>query len=197
MRVVDCSENITALEVPTFKADARYGDLHRFGNPHYWLGPDNVPAIIETITIALSGFDPQHAPEFEANAKEYVDKLKKAQEGWAPLIAALRGKKVVFYHNSWPYFARFSGMKVVDFVESKPGVPPGPGHLRQLIETIKAGEIKLIAIEPYFERKVPEMLAEKTGAKVVLVSPSVGALSGTDTYLDLIEYNLRVLAGEQ
>jgi len=196
LRIIDCSQNITALEVPTFKADARHGDLHRFGNPHYWLSPDNVPPIVETVTTALSAFDPQHADNYEANAKAYLDKLKKVRQSWEPYIKALQGKKAVFYHNSWPYFAAFSGIKVIDFVEPKPGVPPSPGHIRQLIEKIEAGRIEIIAVEPYFERRIPEMLAEKTGATVVVVSPSVGGVPETNSYIEMVEYNLRVLAGE-
>ncbi len=195
LRVIDCSERIVPLEVPGFKADARHGDLHRFGNPHYWLDPDNVPFIIETITQALDEFDPEHATMYAENASAYLDALHKHREAWAPYLEQVRDKKIIFYHNTWPYFTKFAGLVAVEHVEPKPGIPPSPGHLRHLLETIDAGHIEIIAVEPYFDLKVPRMLAEKTGAKVVVVCPSVGGAPGVDSYAAMIEHNLRVLAG--
>ena len=152
--------------------------------------------LAKSMYFALSGFDPGHQSVYESNAEAFVLRLEQAQDEWQPLLQKLAGKSVVFYHNSWPYFARFCGIRVVDFIEPKPGVPPSPGHIRRLVETIKSGEIGIIAMEPYFEYKVPEMLAAKTGARIVVVSPSVGGVPEADSYLAMIEYNLRALAGE-
>jgi ABC-type Zn uptake system ZnuABC Zn-binding protein ZnuA len=195
LRIVDCSEHIVPLEVPGFKTDARHGDLHRFGNPHYWLDPANVAPLIETITRALGSIDPEHVTLYNKNAAAYLDGLHKRQESWAPYLEQVRDKKIIFYHNTWPYFTKFAGLVAVDHVEPQPGIPPSPGHIRRLIETINAGNIEVIAVEPYFDLKVPRMLAEKTGARVVIVCPSVGGVSGVDSYAAMIEHNLRVLAG--
>lgn len=195
LRVIDCSERIVPLEVPGFKADARHGDLHRFGNPHYWLDPANVAPIVETMTLAFGNIDPEHAALYNTNAAAYLEALQQQQQAWAAYLEQVRGRKIIFYHNTWPYFTRFAGLIAVDHVEPKPGIPPPPGHINHLLETIQAGNIDIIAVEPYFDLKVPRMLAEKTGARVVIVCPSVGGVSGVDSYPAMIEYNLRVLAG--
>jgi len=194
--VVDCSEHIQPLEVPTFKVDASHGDLHPHGNPHYWLGPDNIPAVLETIARALAGIEPELSENFAQNAEEYGQRIRAAEKEWQKKIALLQGRKFIFYHNSWPYFARFAQIEIIEHVEPKPGIHPTPGHIKKLIGVLEGGQAEAIAIEPYFDRKTVDMLAEKTGVRIVEVCPSVGGIPGVDSYLELIEYNLRVLVGE-
>ncbi len=196
LTIVDCSERIEPMEVPSFKVDASHGDIHPHGNPHYWLGPDNVPAIIETIVDALTSFDPGHVDTYRRNADAYLERLDSAKEEWQQYASQLKGKKLVFYHNSWPYFADYFGIEVVEHVEPKPGIHPSPGHIQKLQKLLAAGEIQAIAVEPYFDHNIPEMLSEKSGVPVVNVCPSIGGVPGVESYPQMIEYNLRVLAGE-
>ena len=113
---------------------------------------------------------------------------------WQPLLAEIRGKPVVAWHTSWRYFADFTGMNIVGFMEPKPGVPPSPAHLAGLIQTMKRTGAKVIIMEPFYNRKTADLVASKTGAKVLALPPSVGGLKELTSYLSLLEYDLKKVA---
>ncbi|MEW5795909.1 MAG: metal ABC transporter substrate-binding protein [Candidatus Zixiibacteriota bacterium] len=193
LEIVDCSKYVRPLEVPTFKADARYGDLHRFGNPHYWLGPQNVRLITDAIVDALSAADPQHASEFKQNQETYLVSLETELETLKQKAATLAGKEVVFYHNSWPYFCAFTGIVAAGFVEPYPGVAPSPSHIKEMIDLMRSKNIKAIAVEPYFDKRVPDKIAAETGAKVITAYPSVGGRIENETYTQWLAGNIEAL----
>jgi zinc/manganese transport system substrate-binding protein len=197
LTIVDCSRYIQPLEVPTFKADARYGDLHRFGNPHYWLGPDNVKPITDAITEALAAADPVHADQFKNNQEAYLQTLHAEMVDWKQKAAPLAGKEIVFYHNSWPYFCAFTGLVSAGFVEPYPGVAPSPSHIKEIIELVRSRNIKVIAVEPYFDKRVPDKIAAETGAKVVTLYPSVGGRDENETYTQWFDGNIQTLLEAQ
>ncbi len=193
VRIVDCSKNIKRLEVPTGKVDASLGDIHRLGNPHYWLDPENGGIIAQTIATALIQADPKHRDLYTSNLNSFLQELESRRAKWERDFSDLIGKKIIFYHNSWPYFATRFGLDTRGFVEDKPGIPPTPAHLDALIRQIQEEDIAVIAMEPYFSPRVPDFLHEKTGIAVVRLAQSVGALPEADSYLNLFDVNLKHL----
>ncbi|MEW5993666.1 MAG: metal ABC transporter substrate-binding protein [Candidatus Zixiibacteriota bacterium] len=193
LQIVDCSKYIEPVEVPTFKADARYGDLHRYGNPHYWLGPQNVAPVTQAILEGLSAADPEHARQFEQNRDAFLSELEEQLEPLRQKTAQLEGAEVVFYHNSWPYFNEFVGVVAAGFVEPYPGVAPSPSHVAEITELVQGRGIKVIAVEPYFDMRVPKTIASKTGAKVITLYPSLGGREKKETYLEWLEGNIDAL----
>ena len=105
----------------------------------------------------------------------------KLQE-WGAKLLPYRGQSIVAYHDSWPYFAHRFGFNIDVFLEPKPGIPPSPSHLAEVIAQMKAQKIKAIIVEPYHNRKIAEKVAESTGAKVVDFAQFPGALPDTETY---------------
>jgi ABC-type Zn uptake system ZnuABC Zn-binding protein ZnuA len=192
--VVDCSEHIEPLEVPSFKADARYGDLHRFGNPHYWLGPKNVKPITDAIVEGLAKADPDHADQYRQNQQTSIAMLEGELKELDELMTPLHGAEVIFYHNSWPYFNEYTGLVAIGFVEPFPGVPPSPSHVKEMSELATGRKIKLIAVEPYFDRRVPKKIADVAGATVVTVYPSVGGRDKDESYIDWLRGNIEAIA---
>ena len=192
--VVDPSSGIEVLQVPTFKVDASYGDLHVYGNPHYWLDPANVRPIGEAILDGLARLAPEHAAAFRANLDAYVARVDQAAAGWQPRLAPFAGAQVVAFHNSWPYFEKRFGIRVVEFLEPRPGVPPTPTHVAALQELLKSGKVKAILMESYFDDRVPAMLSRTTGVPLVKVPILVGAAPGVDDQLALFDTITRELA---
>jgi ABC-type Zn uptake system ZnuABC Zn-binding protein ZnuA len=191
--IVDCSRYIEPLEVPTFTADASHGDLHQNGNPHYWMYPRNVKPITDAIVEGLTQADPENAAVYSANQETYLARLESALETVYSSAAQLKGNQIVFYHNSWPYFNKFAGLESAGFIEPYPGVPPSPSHVKKMIELIRARGIKTIAVEPYFDRRVPNKIADETGATVVTLYPSVGGRQADESYVDWLSGNVRTL----
>ena len=192
--VVDPSAGIEVLQVPTFKVDASHGDLHAYGNPHYWLDPANVRPIGEAILEGLARVAPQHAATFRANLDAYVKRVDAATAGWQQRLAPFDGAQLVSFHNSWPYFEKRFGVRVVEFLEPKPGVPPTPTHIAALQELLKSGRVKAILMESYFDDRVPAMLSRTTGVPLVKVPILVGGAPGVDDQLALFDTITRELA---
>ena len=194
LKVVDCSVEINKMEVPIGKVDASMGDLHRFGNPHYWLDPENGKLIARIITRELSAFDAKGQEHYNNKLANFEQQVDLSLEKWESEFSNLIGKKIIFYHNSWPYFAARFGLKTVEFLEPKPGITPSPSKLNQIIQIIKSNDIQLIASGSYFSDRVPKFIATKTSVKTVMLAQSVGALDGIVSYFDLFETNLRILS---
>lgn len=193
LRVIDCSQGVAPLEIPTFKPDARYGDLHRFGNPHYWLSPDNVPVICHNIAAALVHLDPANARIYESNRDAYLEELHAQKAGWDKLKSELGEVEFVAYHNSWPYFCQYFGCRVVDLVEEFAGVAPSPSHVAHLIDHIRIDSLKVVASQPYHDKRLPRLICEKSGCRAIILPTSVGGVPGTDSYESLIEYIAKTL----
>ncbi|MBC8215668.1 MAG: zinc ABC transporter substrate-binding protein [Candidatus Marinimicrobia bacterium] len=193
LQIVDCSQRINRMEVPTNKVDARLGDIHKYGNPHYWLDPENGKIIARTIAAALISTDPAGRNMYESNLAQFLQEVDFAMNLWRETYAELKGMNMFFYHNSWPYFTERFGLNVVAHLEPKPGITPSPAHLERLLRIIRNDDITLIAMEPYFSNQAPEYLHQKTGIKIVKLAQSVGAVKEADSYLNMFRYNLEVL----
>ena len=190
---LDASLTARILEIPTGQITRAMGDVHPLGNPHYWLDPGNGRRIARAIADNLARRSPGDAAYFQGRYDDFAKRLAEAEKRWDAMIAPYKGLKIVTYHNSWPNFARHFGLNVIDHVEPKPGIPPSPSHTLDLINLIKREGIKAIIMEPYFDSKTPQSIAEKTGAKVVVLYPSVGGKPGLDDYFKTFDYDLNEL----
>src|SRR5438067_10972229 len=110
-------------------------------------------------------------------------------------MAPFKGQQVVAYHNSWRYFGNRVGLKIDLFLEPKPGVPPTPTHLAEVITKMKQDKVHVIIVDPYLNRRTAETVAEKTGATVVDVSQFPGGVKGTEAgYIALEDYLVNSIA---
>jgi ABC-type Zn uptake system ZnuABC Zn-binding protein ZnuA len=191
---VDVSKVIPVLDVATGQVDRSQGDVHPSGNPHYWLDPANAKRIAMLFQQIFSALDPAGASTYARNAATFTQRVDAAAAEWAPLLAQIDGVPVVAWHTSWRYFAQFTGMNIVGFVEPKPGVPPSAQHLAGLIQTIRRTGAKVIIMEPFYDRKVADRIAGLSGAKVLVLPPSVGGIKEIDSYLEMMRHNIRQLA---
>ncbi|HEY0372185.1 MAG TPA: metal ABC transporter substrate-binding protein [Thermoanaerobaculia bacterium] len=191
---LDLSRGVEILDRPSGGVDRSMGDVHPLGNPHYWLDPGNAVRIAIQVEKKLEQLQPENAATFQKRLNDFKVRMNDANKRWTAALAPFKGAKIVTYHNSWPNFVRRYGLDVVDYVEPKPGVPPSPSHLFQLISTMKEQKVKVIVMEPYFDRKTPQSVAERTGAQLIVLYPSVGgAKSGTDDYIALFDTNVAAL----
>lgn len=191
---LDVSRGVEILDRPTGAVNRSMGDVHPLGNPHYWLDPGNAVRVAIQVEKKLEELRPADAQYFQTRLNDFKKRMNDANQRWTQALAPFKGAKIVTYHNSWPNFVRRYGLTVVDYVEPKPGVPPSPSHLFDLITKMKAQNVKVIVMEPYFDHKTPQSVADKTGATLVVLYPSVGgAKSGTDDYFQLFDTNINAL----
>ena len=191
---VDASRVITVLDMARGNVDRSQGDVHPLGNPHYWLDPENGRRIAKLFRDTFSQLDAKNAATYAANAEAFTKRLDAAEQSWKADLAKIKGQPVVAWHTSWRYFAEYTGMNIVGFMEPKPGVPPSPSHLAGLIQTMKQTGAKVIVMEPFYDRKTADFVASKTGAKVLVLPPSVGGTKGLDDYIQLMTNDIHQLA---
>jgi zinc/manganese transport system substrate-binding protein len=191
---LDVSKAIPVIDVPSGNVDRSQGDVHPLGNPHYWLDPANAKRMAHLFAQKFSELDPQGAATYGKNEAAFDARIDSAAQSWAPALAKLRGKPIVAWHTSWRYFAEYTGVNIVGFMEPKPGVPPSPAHLAGLIQTMKRTGAKVIVMEPFYDRKTADFVAKQTGAKVLVLPPSVGGLKGLDDYVQVMQYDIMHLA---
>ncbi|MFQ6674438.1 MAG: metal ABC transporter substrate-binding protein [Fidelibacterota bacterium] len=192
---VDASRHIELLQVPTgdpAKLRAE-GDIHIYGNPHYWLDPENGKLIANNIYEALVRVSPDDAAYFFANKERFSSEIDARLAKWEEVIKPYRGRKIVAFHNSWPYFEQRFGIDIAGFIEPKPGISPSPKHIQRTIKMMKDGNIHVIIISPYYSKKIPERIASEVGGTVVGMAPSVEGIKGVNNYFDLFDYNLQKL----
>lgn len=195
LRHVVLSEGIAVLERPVGPLSRAQGDIHPEGNPHYWLDPRNGPLMAQRITQELASLAPAHSQEFEKGLKLFESQLKLRQQKWEETMAPFRGTEIVAYHKQWEYLARWLGLSILDYVEDKPGIPPGPRHLAGLIQTMQRRKIKALLVANFTNPNIPQQVAEKAGAKVVTLPASVAGEKAVQSYADLFEFIITRLAG--
>lgn len=190
---LDASLTARILDIPTGQITRAMGDVHPLGNPHYWLDPGNGRRIAQAIADRLARMAPADASYFRSRYADFDRRLGEAEKRWDALMAPYRSLKVVTYHRSWPNFADRFGLHVIGYVEPRPGIPPSPGHTLDLIAEMKRQQVKLLLVEPYFDLKTPNSIGRETGARVLVMPPSVGGDKRITDYIQLFDYDLELL----
>jgi len=190
---LDASLTAKILEIPTGQITRAMGDVHPQGNPHYWLDPGNGRHIAKAIVDKLSKMDAADAAYFQSRYADFDKRLAEAEKRWDAQMVPYKGLKIVTYHRSWPNFTDRFGLEVIGYVEPRPGIPPSPSHTLDLIQEMKAQKVGIIVVEPYFDLKTPNAIARETGAKVVVLAPSVGAEAAITDYLKLFDYDVNLV----
>jgi zinc/manganese transport system substrate-binding protein len=191
---LDASLTVKILEIPTGQITRAMGDVHPLGNPHYWLEPGNGRRMAQAIRDKLSELSPNDKALFEHRYADFDQRLAAAEKRWDAAMAPYKGTKIVTYHRSWPNFMERFGLEVMGYVEPKPGIPPSPSHTVDLIGEMKRQGAKLIVVEPYFDLRTPQAIANQAGGKVLVLAPSVGGSKEAGDYLKLFDYDIGLLS---
>lgn len=176
---VDASQGVAALEIPSVVSRAE-GDVHPSGNPHYWLDPANLAVVARNIADGLVRVDPAGREAYEGRLRLFEEDLGRRLAAWREDWRAVEGMELVSYHRLWPYLEQASGVRFIDELEPKPGIPPSPRHLASLTELMRGSGATTIARAPYSPARPAEELARRVGGRVVVlpVEPGSSACHG-------------------
>lgn len=194
---LDASEGIQIREVPAGSVDRSMGDIHPLGNPHYWLDPRNGLLIAQAIAARLMSLDPENRQYYEQHRDHFQSRLRDKISHWKQQLTAKRGERLVTYHKTFSYFVAWADLKVVDFVEPKPGIPPNPAHILQLIDRIPREKVQLILMANFNNPKPAEEVARRTGVPLLIVPSSVGGATAAETYSELFDYIVKKILESQ
>lgn len=190
---IDASFGVNILEKPSGRVDMSMGDVHPYGNPHYFYNLRNVQIALENIAVGLSKNDQDNTEFFNKNKEEYWQEVQTTFKTLKELMEPFKGTKIVTYHKSWEYFAEEFGFEIVGYFEPKPGIPPSPRHLKQLIDAMKQHKVEIILKEPYYPKRSVKKLSRQTGAVIVELVNFPGCRSDAPTYLANLKANINDL----
>jgi manganese/iron transport system substrate-binding protein len=169
-------------------------DDHHDGNPHLWLDVQNAIAYVERIRDALVEIDPAGTEAYRANADSYLTELRTLDEEVTADIDSIPSdrRKLVTFHDAFPYLAQRYGLEVIGVVVASPGKEPSAKDVANLVDAIAAEEVPAVFKEPQFNARILELAADDAGAEVCTL------YSGTldkkvDTYVKLMRFNAKEL----
>jgi ABC-type Zn uptake system ZnuABC Zn-binding protein ZnuA len=166
-------------------------------NPHLWMNVAYAELYVDRIAAALKSADPAHAAEYDAHAAAYKLRLDALDASVRAKVATIpeANRKLVMFHDAFPYFARAYGITIVGVAVEAPGQDPSAAETAALIDAIKAAGVKAIFSESQFPTKLVDQLAAETGATVVadLYDDALGDPPVT-TYEALISWDADELA---
>lgn len=191
---IDASGFVPLLDAPTEKLDRAMGDIHPGGNPHYLYDPRNASRVALGLAGRFGILDPANAAVYVANAQDFQRRLDAARLGWEQQAAGLRGLKVVTYHKSFVYLADWLGLSIVSTIEPKPGIPPSPSSLAQLLGLMQSNGVKLILQEAFYPHTTAELVQSKSGARLVRI-PGATDVNAGQTYLQHVQGWVDALVG--
>jgi ABC-type Zn uptake system ZnuABC Zn-binding protein ZnuA len=191
---VDASVGVPILAT-SGPIDRSRGDVHPEGNPHYTLDPATAPQVTQNIVDGLKRVSPENAARFDEQRHSFLGRLDADLARWRKALEPVRGAKVVTYHEDFNYFLNRFGLVLAGTVEDRPGIPPSPAHLANLIRQIREQGIKVVIAEPFADRSTVDLVARDSGARALTLPSAVGGVKGTDTYAQLIDHNVNALAG--
>jgi zinc/manganese transport system substrate-binding protein len=186
---------VTVLDVPTGPVSRAQGDLHPGGNPHFLIDPRRALEVAGAIAQRLSALDGGNAEYYARRVQAFQQRIAAADARWRAELAPVKGRKLFTRHRTMTYFLDWSGLVSAGELEPRPGVPPPPAHLADLVGVAQREGVKAISIENYYDTKSGDVVARHSGAKIVLIPGDVGGEPGVDTYEKYLDVVVKRLAG--
>ena len=189
--VLNLSENVRLLqtETPRLRVE-RQAHVHAFGNPHYWLDPENAKAMVNALSRALGKLIPDDRAYFDANRDAFLKQVDERMVAWKKALAPYAGTRIVVVHDTWVYFADRFKLSIVAAAEPTPGVPPSPAELARLYARMREAQVRLVVADPNSNDTLVRQIAEHGNARIVSLAPSVGADPAARDYVSLIDLNV-------
>jgi zinc/manganese transport system substrate-binding protein len=183
---LDVSQFVKILETPMVRVDRSQGDVHPGGNPHYLHDPRAAVAVARSIQGRMAQLDPKNAALYQANLEKFVAEVEAARSNWEKRLAGLKGVALISYHNTTAYLSDWLGFKTIAYLEPKPGIPPNPSHVAQVLMQGRQQKARLIVQEEYYPDSTSKLVASKIPATLVIF-PSGAKFRDAETYVQRME----------
>lgn len=171
---LDLSKYVKLIDKPTSLSRAQ-GDVHAEGNPHYSLDPLVIPSLAKVIMLKLSLIDPSNKNSYMNNYNGFVKRWSEKIIQWNSAMSPCKNTDVVQYHDYFSYFLNRYGIHTVATIEPLPGISPSSKHTMEVISRIRNEKIPLIVQDDYHESKTAQFMAEKSGARSVILPHDASA----------------------
>jgi len=170
---LEAAQYAAKIEIPKI-IDRSLGDIHPSGNPHVHLDPRNIAKVAAELGERLARLDPAGADAYKARAASFQERWRAASQRWEQQSARLKGVPVVVYHRDMSYLINWLGLREAGSLEPKPGIPPTPSQLAELVERMKREPARLIVYSAYNDARAAEFLSERARIPVQMLPYTVG-----------------------
>ena len=174
--------------IPLIRGEGEEGD-----NPHVWVSISLAIAEVNNLGKAMEMFDPAHADLYRKNTGVYINKLETLRQKMRMELAPYKGRKIITFHEAFPYFAQEFGLEIAAVVEREPGSEPSARELSKTVDLVRESGIKTLFSEPQYNATAAYTIARETGAKVYMLDPAVTGPDSPDAYINIMKNNLEVL----
>jgi zinc/manganese transport system substrate-binding protein len=186
---------VAVLDVPAGPVSRAQGDLHPGGNPHFLTDPRRAAKVAAAIAERLSAMDGGNAAHYARRLADLEARLSAATGRWQAALAPLRGRPIFTRHRTMTYFLDWTGLASAGELEPRPGVPPAPAHLAELVAVARRLGVKAIVVENYYDTRSADVVARHSGARLVQIPGDVGGERGIDTYEKYVDVLVSRIGG--
>jgi len=191
--IIDASKGIETIHSEcNNEADEHEGHNHEI-NPHIFVSVKNYIKQVQNICDELVKLDIVNKEKYEENTREYIQLLEELDRETLQITSDLEDKNIVTFHNTFDYFAKDYGLKVIGTIENEHGKTPSAGEMAELVEKINNNDVKAIFVEPDYSLKIVDTIAKETGIKVYVLNPVTSGEKNKDEYISIMRENLEVL----
>ncbi len=183
---IDASSGVYLLEKPYGRVDRSQGDVHPFGNPHYWLDPQNAKIIAQNIYNGLVRVDSSNRSYYLNRLQYFKRRCDAITNIVRRMFTGISNKKIIAYHKTWIYFTRRFGISEMGYIEPKPGVSPSVTHLYRIMNIIRSEKIKIILQAHYYAAGSALKVSQNTKTRFLRLQTNVGG--NISNYFLLIYY---------
>jgi zinc/manganese transport system substrate-binding protein len=194
-RYFEAAQFVAKLEIPKL-VDRAQGDVHPGGNPHIQTDPRNIARVAEALAARLAKVDAANASFYAARAGAFLEHWRPAITRWEREAQPLKGSSLIVYHHEWSYLINWLGLKEAGSLEPKPGLPPTPGHLAELLNLMQREPARVIIYSAYNDPRAAEFLSERSKIPAVMLPFTVGGSDRAKDLFGLFDDTIaRLLAG--
>lgn len=162
-------------------------------NPHVWVSVSNYIIMVRNCAGYLAEADSKNAGRYNKNAGRYIIELNRLKEEMDTGLKEFKGKKIVTFHEAFPYFAKEYNLDIAAVIEREPGSEPSAKELAETIDLVRKTKIKTLFAEPQYPSSTADAIARETGAGVFVLDPAVTGENKKDAYIEIMKKNLLVL----
>ena len=186
------SEFVPILEKP-HKVDRSMGDIHPEGNPHIHTNPHNILLVAKELTKRLQTLDNKNAKSYQRYYNDFGLRWRKSIKLWERQAVKLKGHHIITHHSSWIYLVNWLGLKLLNTLEPKPGLPPTSNHLSQLLKQTRTKPVLAIVRTPYATDSASKWLAKKSGIPTLVLPYTIGGTKKAQDLFSLFDQTIILL----
>ena len=169
------------------------GHEHGEVNPHVWVSISDAILQVENFSEGLTEADPIHGEQYRKNAEIYIEKLETLREEMHQALDGLEDKRIITFHEAFPYFAQEFGLEIVKVINREPESQPSAKELAETIREIRETGVKAVFAEPQYPESAANIVAEESGAGMYFLDPCTTGEESPDAYLNAMRKNMEVL----